>query len=195
MNNHDYLFVRLWHSRSGSYGTYISMRVAEAKHDKPEFDAIYKRSDYSDAGAGDWVLLRDIENLPLRESLIDRWQQQTGEKFPRELLKHRLPIAKDVTHKQSGQDVVIRGTVEGFGNFAGYSVRSLKSLLECLTDDRGITVRGGNDHYVINWTNGDWTFFDGDVDRPIIQLIIDGHVIRLDELAKARRKWLLNPVP
>lgn len=191
MNNHDYLFVRLWHSRSGSYGYYIAERVAEAKREEPEFDAIYKRSD----NAGDWVLVRDIENLPLREALIDRWQQQTGETFPRELLKHRLPIDKDVLHKTDKRETVIRGTVEGFGNFAGYSVRSIKDLLECLTDDRGITVRGGNDHYVINWTNGDWTFFDGESDKPIIQLIIDGHHVRLDELAAARRKWLLSPIP
>ena len=187
MNNNDYLFVRLWGSHMGSYGSYISNEVAKAKRAGAEFDAIFERD-------GEWALLRDMQNTALRDRLINMWQDRTNELYPRELLVHRKSIASKVTYCQSGQDTVIRGAVDGFGNFAGYSHLTLDELIFRLTDDRGITVRGGNDHYVIDFTNGEYMFFDGDQSYPIVQLIIDGHMIRLEKLAAKRREWLLNPV-
>lgn len=59
----DYLAIRLWGQKLGSYGYYIEDQVNQARKDNAPQDAIYKRDN------GTWARLSDIKDLDKRKDM------------------------------------------------------------------------------------------------------------------------------
>jgi hypothetical protein len=56
INDMDYLYIRAWHSTSGSFQYYIDNLVMEARKDNAPQNAIYKSHD------GKWQTIEDCKN-------------------------------------------------------------------------------------------------------------------------------------
>lgn len=67
--SNKYICIALWGKHLRSYPDYIHAEQLKAEADGAPLTAIYRNS------KGEWVLLEDIENTPLRKELTHRLAQ------------------------------------------------------------------------------------------------------------------------